>query len=81
MPWDRPASAVREEILSLADPELARQVELFDQFSGKGIPEGTRSLAFSVLYRHPDRTLRDEEVEGAHQELRRKLAEKGYTLR
>ena len=81
VPWDRPASAVREEILSLADPELARQVELFDQFSGKGIPEGTRSLAFSVLYRHPDRTLRDEEVEGAHQELRRKLAEKGYTLR
>ena len=78
---DRPAEAVREEILTLGDRERIRGVELFDHFEGKGIPEGFRSLAFSVLYRHPDRTLRDEEVEGAHLELRRKLQEKGYTLR
>ena len=38
---------------------------LFDVFEGPPLPEGTKSLAFSVDFRAPDRTLTDEEADGA----------------
>ncbi|WP_281745260.1 phenylalanine--tRNA ligase subunit beta [Thermanaerovibrio acidaminovorans] len=72
---------VRRDIESLVDRSLAEGVELFDVYAGKGIPEGLKSLAFSVVYRHPDRTLRDEEVDHVHNALRSALAERGYKLR
>lgn len=37
-------------------------VELFDVFTGKELAIGTRSLAFRVAFRHPDRTLSDGEA-------------------
>jgi phenylalanyl-tRNA synthetase beta chain len=37
----------------------------FDLYEGKGIPEGTRSLAFRLRFRAPERTLTDAEVDGA----------------
>ncbi len=45
---------------------LARNVQLFDVYRGKGIPDGKKSLAFSVVYRSAERTLTDEEVDAAH---------------
>ncbi|MBL0058112.1 MAG: phenylalanine--tRNA ligase subunit beta [Elusimicrobia bacterium] len=42
--------------------EWVEGVELFDVFTGKGLPAGTRSLAFRVTFRHPDRTLTDAEA-------------------
>jgi phenylalanyl-tRNA synthetase beta chain len=44
---------------------LVDSIVLFDVFAGEPIPEGKRSLAFSVDFRSPDRTLTDEEVERA----------------
>lgn len=44
-------------------------VELFDAYSGKNIPDKKKSLAFRIIYRSPDRTLTDDEVEPLHQEL------------
>lgn len=37
----------------------------FDLYDGKGIPEGTRSVAFRLRFRAADRTLTDAEVDGA----------------
>ncbi|HHT48045.1 MAG TPA: phenylalanine--tRNA ligase subunit beta [Firmicutes bacterium] len=37
-------------------------VNLFDVYQGDKIPAGYRSLAFSLTFRIPDRTLQDEEV-------------------
>ncbi|MCF3651803.1 phenylalanine--tRNA ligase subunit beta [Synoicihabitans lomoniglobus] len=37
-------------------------VNLFDVYQGKGLPEGKKSLAFSLSFRAPDRTLKDDEV-------------------
>jgi phenylalanyl-tRNA synthetase beta subunit len=45
------------------------------------VPEGFRSMAFSVVYREAGRTLKDAEVEAEHGELRLGLEKKGYTLR
>jgi phenylalanyl-tRNA synthetase beta chain len=39
------------------------QVELFDVYDGgSGLPEGRKSLAFSMSFRSLERTLTDEEV-------------------
>lgn len=38
-------------------------VTLFDVYEGKNLPEGQKSLAFSLKLQHSDRTLVDEEVQ------------------
>jgi phenylalanyl-tRNA synthetase beta chain len=68
-----PAGAVREEILSAAGG-VADSVVLFDLFTGGSIPEGRKSLAFSVDFRAPDRTLTDEEADEAVGRIVERLA-------
>jgi phenylalanyl-tRNA synthetase beta chain len=43
--------------------DLLQSVAPFDLYEGKGIPEGTRSIAFRLRYRAPERTLTDAEVD------------------
>ncbi|HUT77846.1 MAG TPA: phenylalanine--tRNA ligase subunit beta [Polyangia bacterium] len=45
---------------------LAESVRLFDVYRGEKLPEGRKSLAFSVIYRAADRTLTDDEVDRVH---------------
>jgi phenylalanyl-tRNA synthetase beta chain len=59
-----PAAAVRTA-LAEAGGDLVGSVVLFDVFEGPPLPEGSRSLAFSIDFRAPDRTLTDEEAEAA----------------
>jgi phenylalanyl-tRNA synthetase beta chain len=54
------AATIRE-----AAGALLEEVYPFDLYEGKGIPEGTRSLAFRLRFRAPERTLTDAEVDGA----------------
>jgi phenylalanyl-tRNA synthetase beta chain len=44
--------------------ELLESLEIFDEFRGAGIPAGSRSLAWRLTFRHPERTLRDREIQG-----------------
>ncbi len=44
--------------------ELLESLDVFDEFRGPGIPDGTRSLAWRLTFRHPERTLRDREIQG-----------------
>lgn len=62
------AAAVRSVIDEFKSPYI-EGVELFDAYRGKNIPENRKSLAFRIIYRSPDRTLTDDEVEQVHQEL------------
>jgi phenylalanyl-tRNA synthetase beta chain len=41
-------------------------VELFDIFHGKNVPEGQKSLAYAFTYRSPEKTLTDAEVNAVH---------------
>ncbi|MFO0096159.1 MAG: hypothetical protein ACK54K_17865 [Gemmatimonadaceae bacterium] len=68
MPDTTPAATV-EAVLKRAGGELLERIELFDQFRGAGIPAGTRSLAWRLTWRHPERTLRDKEIEGRRARL------------
>jgi phenylalanyl-tRNA synthetase beta chain len=67
-----PAARV-EETIRRAAGELLEQVVLFDDFRGQGVPAGQRSLAWRLTFRHPERTLRDKEVEGRRDKLLRTL--------
>src|SRR5437870_7097105 len=48
---------------------LIEEVQVFDQYHGSPIPEGKKSLAYTVSYRAEDRTLTDAEVNALHQDL------------
>ncbi|MEW6446728.1 MAG: phenylalanine--tRNA ligase subunit beta [Bacillota bacterium] len=61
LPEEVSAAAVAEAIKTAAG-DLLRTLELFDVYQGPKLPEGTRSLAFSMLFQAEDRTLTDEEV-------------------
>ncbi|MBE9169457.1 phenylalanine--tRNA ligase subunit beta [Pleurocapsales cyanobacterium LEGE 06147] len=64
-----------EKTINRAGGALLERVELFDEYKGKNVPEGQRSLAFNLIYRASDRTLTDEEVEPVHQKIRDALVE------
>jgi phenylalanyl-tRNA synthetase beta chain len=49
-------------------------VAVFDVYEGKGLAEGKKSLAFSLVFRSPARTLTDEEVNGALQRIQEEVA-------
>ena len=53
--------------------KLLERVELFDIYRGGSIPTGKKSMAYSLTFRAPDRTLTDSEVNGAHEQLKRSL--------
>jgi phenylalanyl-tRNA synthetase beta chain len=62
--------------------ELAEHVALFDRFTGGSVPQGHSSLALHVVYRAPDRTLTDAEVDAAHARVVASVQKRfGATLR
>lgn len=65
-----------ERAVRQAAGDLLESVELFDEYRGESVPEGKRSLAFRLIYRAHDRTLKDEEVEPLHQKVRETLEDK-----
>ncbi|HXF72409.1 MAG TPA: phenylalanine--tRNA ligase subunit beta, partial [Actinomycetota bacterium] len=62
VPEGTPAGEVRAALVE-AGGGLVDACVLFDVFAGAPLPEGRKSLAFSVDLRAPDRTLTDEEAE------------------
>jgi len=61
LPEDVPAGDVAAAIRD-AGGDLLEDVRVFDVFRGGGLPAGTKSLAFAIALRAPDRTLTDEEA-------------------
>ena len=45
---------------------MIKDILLYDQFMGKQIPKGHKSLTFSIEYQASDRTLSSEEIEAHH---------------
>jgi phenylalanyl-tRNA synthetase beta chain len=68
--------------MNKAGGKLLQQVEVFDEYKGKNVPEGQRSLAFNLVYQASDRTLTDKDVDPVHQKVRDTLVKKfDVTLR
>ena len=66
------SAAILEEIRAVGDP-LIESARCFDCYRGAPIPAGKKSLAYTIAYRHPDRTLTDDEVNAAHGQVRNRL--------
>lgn len=54
-------------------PAELTSCELFDIYEGKGIGEGKRSLAYSLVFRSRERTLTDEEANKLHEGIKNRL--------
>ena len=71
-----------EEVISASAGKLLRDVKLFDIYRGTGVPEGKKSMAFSLSLRADDRTLTDADSEAVVTKVLAALAEKlGASLR
>ncbi|HDD62107.1 MAG TPA: phenylalanine--tRNA ligase subunit beta, partial [Chloroflexi bacterium] len=58
---DVPAQDVQALIQQTGGKTL-RDVRLFDVYRGEQLGEGKKSLAYSLVYQHPEKTLTDKEV-------------------
>ena len=56
-------------------PAFVTEVEVFDQYRGKGVEPGRKSLAFRILMQDTDRTLTDTEVEVVVASIRDQLVQ------
>lgn len=75
------AQAVKDVIIDNGG-KLLKSVQLFDLYQGEKIEAGLKSLAFSLTYFDPTRTLTDEEVTKVHNQVLAGLQEKlAVTLR
>lgn len=60
---------------------LIDSVELFDVYSGIGLPEDKKSLAISITYSDKEKTLTEEEINNAHNKVLDALVNYGATIR
>lgn len=78
---DVPAAELLSTVRA-AGGELLEDVRIFDQYVGDSIPAGTKSLAFALRFRAPDRTLKAAESARARDDIVAAAGEKhGATLR
>jgi phenylalanyl-tRNA synthetase beta chain len=78
---DIEAGPIRQAITETAG-DLLTEVELFDFYEGGQLGEGQKSLGFTLSFRAPERTLRDEEVDEIQGAVVARLTQEfGATLR
>ena len=71
-----------EEIIKKKAKNLFAGLTLFDVYQGKQVPEGKKSMAYSLTLQSEEKTLTDEDTTGAVQEILEALKSKlGAELR
>ena len=65
-----------EDVITASAGKLLRKIQLFDIYRGVGVPEGKKSMAFSLELRADDRTLTDADSEGVVNKVLAALKEK-----
>ena len=84
---NEPADSVRSAIESIAQDVAKGKFEvdpvtIFDLFSGKGLEEGSKSVACTMRFRAADRTLSEKELNHAFESVvERVIEETTYRLR
>ena len=79
--YDIPSFQI-EDSIRIAGGDLVESVNLFDVYKGKQIAADMRSLAYSIEYHSPARTLTDDEVDEVHEKIVSALADEfGAELR
>lgn len=71
-----------KKVIIEAGGSLLKEVSIFDLYEGEHMEAGKKSLAYSLKYFNPERTLTDEEVTKAHEKVLTAVKEKsGAELR
>lgn len=70
-----------EKAIRSAASNIVEKVELFDVYQGSQIPEGKKSVSYSVVLRAADRTLTDEECDHAMAKILKALEKINAILR
>jgi phenylalanyl-tRNA synthetase beta chain len=72
VPNDMPVARV-ESVMRTAAGELLEALELLSEFRGAGVPDGMRSVAWRLTFRHPERTLKEKEIAGRRDKVVKSL--------
>ncbi|MDY6803669.1 MAG: phenylalanine--tRNA ligase subunit beta [Cyanobacteriota bacterium] len=59
-----------ERAIAKVGGNLLQSIQLFDEYQGENVPDGQRSLAFRLIYRAGERTLKDAEIDPVQQKVR-----------
>lgn len=70
-----------EKLIRSAGGKLLKDVRVFDLYEGDNLEAGKKSVAFSLTYFDPEKTLTDEEVTAVHEKVVGALKESGAELR
>jgi phenylalanyl-tRNA synthetase beta chain len=71
-----------EETVKGASPLPIAGLVVFDRYRGRGVPDGSASVALQIHFQHPERTLEAAEVQAAHTAIVAALGERlGARLR
>ena len=80
MPKNMTAAEIGMKIKKSAGSNL-ESYEVFDMYTGAGIEEGMKSIAYSLTFGKMDRTLTDEEINAALDKIIKDLEKIGITIR
>jgi len=77
-----PAEEVRRKLAQAARTAVGglfvvERTAVFDVYKGQGLPEGKKSIAFSLVFRAADRTLTDNEVNAVLAKIQQTIATDG----
>jgi phenylalanyl-tRNA synthetase beta chain len=75
VPEDLAAAKIIECVKSEKSKEI-ENVQIFDVYRGKGVPEGYKSIAVRIRYRSFERTLAEEEIAALHKKIVANLTDK-----
>lgn len=67
--------AQMEEAIWSKGSDILESVRMFDIYRGEQVGEGSKSVAFSLTYRHREKTLTDAECDAVHEEVIKALQE------
>ena len=70
-----------EAVIRKAGGRTLETVRLFDVYRGAQIEAGKKSVAYSLTFRSPDKTLTDADIDPAVRRICADLEEKGCQLR
>jgi len=57
------------KVVAESNEKLVEHYEIFDIYSGEPIKDGYKSVALSITYRSPSKTLTEKNVEKSHQKI------------
>ena len=80
VPVDMPGGELAR-VIKGADKDNIVDVRLFDQFSGQGVPEGQKSLAFEVMLQPVDKSYGEEDLKAISDRIIAAAAKQGAQLR